>query len=125
MLYSIQVSGRLDGLNEYTKANRSNRYAGANMKKKNEGKVISAIRAAGLEGKRIKPPVRITIDWYEPNRRRDLDNIAFAKKFILDGIVKAGLLDNDNWEFVEGFIDYFYIDKANPRIEIVIEELER
>lgn len=123
MLYTIQVNGRLDGLNEYTKANRTNKYAGATMKKKNEEQVLSAVRAAGLEGKGINEPVRLIIDWYEPNRRRDLDNIAFAKKFILDGLVKAGLIINDSWDYVKGFIDYFYIDKQNPRIVIFIETL--
>lgn len=38
------IYGRLDGLNEYTSANRSNRYKGSQMKLKNESIVIEAIK---------------------------------------------------------------------------------
>lgn len=61
--------------------------------------------------------------WYRMNRRTDPDNIcAFARKVILDGMQKAGILDNDGWKQVAGFIDEFYVDKENPRV--VIELLE-
>ena len=33
---TLIIPGRLSGLNEYTKACRSNRYVGAKMKKENE-----------------------------------------------------------------------------------------
>jgi len=43
--------------------------------------------------------------WHEKSRRRDPDNIAFAKKFILDGLVSAGVLENDGWNQVNSFTD--------------------
>ena len=60
--------------------------------------------------------------WYEKNRKRDPDNICFAKKFILDAMVKNHVLPNDSQKYIKGFRDLFYIDKDNPRIEIFIEE---
>ena len=43
------ICGRLDGLNEYTKANRSNCYKGSKMKTKNEAVVIQAINLYKLK----------------------------------------------------------------------------
>ena len=65
-------------------------------------------------------PVIIKYKWYSPNSRKDVDNIAFAKKFINDGLVIAGILENDSRKFVAGFTDEFFIDKINPRTEIEI-----
>lgn len=116
MKFTIQ--GRLDGLNDYIKANRSNRYAGAEMKRRNEELVMLSVRKV-----KIKQPVKIAFKWYEKNLRRDMDNIAFAKKFILDALVKKEVLQDDGWKWVKGFTDEFYIDKKNPRVEVEIREV--
>lgn len=72
---------------------------------------------------KITKPVTIRFRWIEKNSRRDMDNIAFAKKFILDALVKKGVLQDDGWKWVRGFKDEFYIDKKNPRIEVELEEI--
>ena len=62
--------------------------------------------------------------WYEKNKKRDLDNISsFGRKVIQDALVDNGTLKNDGWENVVGFSDTFYIDKDNPRIEVIITEI--
>jgi Holliday junction resolvase RusA-like endonuclease len=58
--------------------------------------------------------------WYEPNRKRDKDNIAFAKKFCQDALVKSGTLANDGWAEIDGFTDTFEVDKRRPRVEVKI-----
>lgn len=65
--------------------------------------------------------VTLAFVWYEPNQKRDKDNIAFAKKFILDALQEAGTLTGDGWSQVVGFSDEFHVDKENPRIEIEIK----
>lgn len=117
---TLTIYGRLDGLNEYTKACRTNRFAGAKMKTKNED-IITACIIEQLRGVHFENPVRLTFRWYEPNRKRDLDNVCFAKKFILDALKNNGVIDNDNWQGVIGFTDTFLVDSANPRIEVEIE----
>lgn len=67
-------------------------------------------------------PIRYHILWVEPNRRRDLDNIAFGKKFIQDGLVKARVLKNDTRHEIVGFSDEFAYDSQNPRIVVTLEE---
>lgn len=118
----IVIKGRLSGLNEYTKACRNNKYAGANLKKVNEIKVTAAIYEC-CKNRKIEKPVSIIYRWYEQNRKRDLDNIAFGKKFVQDALVKNGVLQGDGWKDIVGFSDEFYIDRENPRIEVEIREV--
>ena len=122
MQHKFIIKGRLDGLNEYTAANRTNPYKGRKMKKDNEEVVIWSIRQQ-LRGLHINVPVILKYDFYEPNRRRDLDNISsFAHKVIQDALVKTDVLKNDGWNEIVSYIDQFYIDRNNPRIEVTIIE---
>ena len=67
--------------------------------------------------------VYLSFVWYCRNRKRDPDNIASAKKFIIDGLVTAGILPNDSLRWIMGFSDAFEVDAANPRIEVEICEI--
>ena len=120
-MITLTIGGSLVGLNEYTKANRTNLHVGANMKKKTETMITSFIQQQ-LRGTKIIDRCTIRFVWVEKDRRRDLDNIAFAKKFILDALVKNGILKGDGWSCVTGFSDSFRVDKERPRIEVYIEE---
>ena len=120
---TLIIDGTLAGLNEYTKACRGNRYSGAKMKKDNEAIIKSYIFLQGI--KPLKGRVKLAFRWYEPNRKRDLDNICFAKKFILDALVASGIIEADSWRCVVGFTDEFFMDKENPRREVGIYEFEK
>lgn len=111
---------RLPGLNEYVDICRQNRFQAANFKKEIEDDCLIFIKA-GLRGKTFAQ-VGITFTWYEKDRRRDKDNIAFAKKFILDAMQKGKIIENDGWSQIKYFKDEFEIDKSNPRVEVIIEE---
>lgn len=124
MRYTLIIAGRLDNMNDYTSACRTNQYKGAKLKQKNENVVKQAIYEQ-LGRLRIKNPVRMLYRWYEPNKRRDLDNIsAFGRKVIQDALVDTRVLQDDGWRYVKGFRDEFYVDKGNPRIEVEIIEDE-
>ncbi len=110
---------RLDGLNEYTRKNRSNKYAGHKTKLYNESFVYYSIREAKLQ-KITKYPVELKITWYEPNLRRDVDNITFAVKFILDALVKQGILENDSQKYVNKISHEVLVDKNKARVEVEI-----
>lgn len=121
MSYKFVIQGTLPNLNDYTRACRSNRYVGAKMKKDAEH-IVGVYIMQQLRGVHLEAPVRLNFRWFEPNKRRDLDNIAFAKKFILDALVSSGTIKTDDWNGVIGFSDSFDVDKNNPRIEVEIEE---
>lgn len=65
-------------------------------------------------------PMQITASYFCSNKNRDPDNISVARKFWLDSLVHAGVIQGDSWKYISGFQDRFYIDKLNPRIEIEI-----
>lgn len=62
--------------------------------------------------------VNVTITYFFPDkRRRDPDN--FNGVFLLDGLVKAGILKDDNFDCITLHLRGGY-DKQNPRTEIEI-----
>lgn len=117
--WKVTIPGLLPGLNEYIDAERAvkGKYKAAAMKKQAEN-VIGFMVKTQLRGVRFDRPVIIHYRWIEPNRRRDKDNVAFAKKFIQDSLVHAGVLVNDGWNQIEGFTDDFAVDPKNPRVEV-------
>lgn len=123
MKQHFTIYGRLDSLNDYTKACRANRYGANTMKKRNEAKVYEGIKRAGLS-KADKYPINLYIIWYEPNRRRDIDNVTFATKFIQDALVKAGILEDDSQKYIVGVFHRVLVDRDNPRIEVELKLAE-
>lgn len=118
MKYKFEISKRLMGLNEYTKFNRANKYLGATAKKKEQEYIFWCIRKQ-LGNISIDKPVIGHFTWIEENKRRDLDNICFAKKFILDALVQAKVLKDDNRRIVTNFTDSFeYADKSKVIVEL-------
>lgn len=99
----IEIPMKLPSLNEYVNACRTKYIVGSRMKAKVEKDITPFINKLPKFEKKI----RIKFIWVEANDRRDLDNICFAKKFILDAMVKAGKIPNDNRKYVDGFIDEF------------------
>lgn len=120
MQVTITLPFQLPGLNEYVNAERSNRHTAAKMKKDWEGRIALFLRTQCRE--QFEKPVKLHFIWVEPNRRRDKDNIAWAKKLILDTLVREGILAGDGWAHVEGFRDEFLV--GNPGVIITIREVE-
>lgn len=116
-MIKITLTGELCDLNTYINAERRNRFIGAKIKKDNTESVM-------WQTKNIKPitdyPVYVYITWYMKDQRKDPDNIAFAKKFILDALVENGILVNDGQKQITGFQDLILNDKKNPRTVIQI-----
>lgn len=61
---------------------------------------------------------RLYFTWFCKDRRQDPDNITAGRKPILDALQKAGIIENDGWKQISGFIDDFVVDAKNPRVEI-------
>lgn len=115
---TIKINYHFTYLNDYTNANRGNRYGGGSIKKKDTDAVVAQI----VSPKKMEVPVLVTFNWLY-STGHDFDNIRFAAKFVLDGLVKAGVLENDNQTWVKGFGgDYF--TKVEPGEEGVIVELD-
>ena len=130
MTYKLIIDGTLPNLNDYLKAERQTFRKGGKfttkgneLKKDTQELIIWAIRQQ-LRGVHITKPIILKYDFYEPNKKRDLDNIsAFAHKTVQDSLVLAGIIDNDGWKNIAGYVDQFYLDGESPRIEILLVEV--
>ena len=113
------IPGPLPGFNEMEAARgrirrgrgtaRHNSYN--DMKRKWEGLICLEIARH-----RVKPiTTRAEFDffWCEPDKRRDPDNIAAGKKFILDALVLAEVLPRDSQKWVKKVSDEFV--EPNPK----------
>lgn len=89
------------------------------MKKKYTQLVIDS-----AEGLPTIESANFHITWYSKDKRKDPDNIASGIKFLLDGLVEAGVLPNDGWKEIRSISHSFHIDKANPRVEVEIFEVK-
>ena len=106
----LVIDERLPGLNEYIKACRSNKYAGAAMKKRVEERIGFYILKSGIGP--VNSAFEANFTWFISNMRRDPDNIAFAKKFILDALQKYKIIKNDSAKFVKNLSDTFIYSKC-------------
>ena len=114
---TCKIPLKLPSLNDFIKACCKGWGARKTMKSKYELLISEYIKDMPI----FKNPVFIEFHWVEENHRRDLDNIAFAKKFILDAMVKSGKLIDDRAKFVTGFKDTFSYDTTS-RIILKIKE---
>ncbi len=98
----LEICGAFPTLNEYIQVERGNRFASAKMKKTYTDMVVYQTIGKKWEGGLAD----VIIEW-RTSRRADHDNVAFAKKFILDGLVKARVIGNDNPKHIRNFTDKF------------------
>ena len=118
----IEYPGRLPGLNEIIKAAKQGRgkyQPYAIMKEQYTSEI-------GWLAKKLPAYERvdITITWYEPNRRRDPDNVVGGTKFIMDGLVAGGVIKDDSQRYVNSITHRFKVDRENPRVEIEVQEVQ-
>ena len=111
-------------LNEYIERERTNRMIASSIKKKLTNTVM--IQALSANCNKPKRQVDMIFTWHVKGRY-DSDNIAFAKKFVLDGMVKAGVLENDSPKWVRHLKDYIYHDVnkgSSDYVEVSWEEID-
>lgn len=107
-MYRVIIPMKLPSLNEYISAckiQRGNWNKGNEMKQSTQAEMIYYLRKLP----KFEKPIKIKFRWIsEKGDRRDLDNICFAKKFVLDAMQQCERLINDNRKYVNGgFIDEF------------------
>lgn len=117
-MYHVEIPLKLPSANDYILACRSNKYAGAKMKSSIQQHIMYYLR--GLP--KFDKPVKIHFLWVEGNKRRDLDNVCFGKKFVLDALVSGGYLKDDNRKMVTAFTDDFMYGKEF-KVILDIEEV--
>ena len=118
MIEKLTIPGELPGLNEIIAMSKEHwaKYAGEKHSRTEE---IAWLAKREIKGKYQK--VDLVFTWYCKNMKRDKDNIIAGQKFVIDGLVAAGVIENDGWKQIRNIFHYFEIDNKNPRVEIIIK----
>ena len=95
----IEIIGRLPGTNEIITAAKKvgNGSVYTRMKRKFTSELAYRFRN-GLDG--VYELISLKLIWNEKKRYRDPDNVMGGIKFILDGLVQAGIIPDDNYKHI-------------------------
>ena len=111
---------RFPTLNEYIDCERGSTIAAASMKKKCTEQV--SVQCIEQSIPPVAGKVDLLFEWHS-STRHDPDNVAFAKKFILDGLQAAGVLENDNRKFIGTMADEIIQDDEDYVILHITENM--
>ena len=111
---------RFPTLNEYINCERGSTIAAAAMKKKCTEQVKEQCLSQHIQP--VNGKVDLLFEWHS-STRHDPDNVAFAKKFILDGLQSAGVIENDNRKFIGTMADEIIQDDEDYVILHITENM--
>lgn len=112
---SFTIQAQLPSLNDYVSACRSHWSKGAKFKEEIET-IIGWNIKRDLLNKSLLPitdPCEIYIEWHERTKKRDVDNIQSAQKFVLDAMQKYGVIPNDSRKYVKQIYHKIIDDKKD------------
>lgn len=115
----------MPSLNDYIDAISA--HKDAEFKTKYTKPMLAAIKRC-LHGWRCTdPPVILHYKFYEvrKGKRRDVSNIfSLTAKFFEDALVTAGVLEDDNPDWIKTFdVEFHYLDSDEPYIEVSLEQI--
>ena len=121
MQIEITIPGELPDLNEIIRIAKS--HFAAYAKAKGVHTEAVAWECVGCPRGQLTMPVDIICTWITKDLRKDPDNVSAGVKFILDGLVQAGVLPDDRRKQINSIKHEFGVDKHNPRVEVVLTEV--
>ena len=117
MRIDFEIPDQLPTLNEYISAERANRYMAAKMKRETQEFIMWHLPKLR---KPIETHVYVYFLWIRKDARADKDNVAFAKKYILDAMQERGIIKRDSWKLVTPYDRGFMVNKTNPRTVVTV-----
>lgn len=122
----LLIEAQLPSLNEYQYACRSHWSNGKEFKKNVEELIGYYIRISVKKKylRKVEKPCEIFIEWHEGTKKRDVDNIQSAQKFILDALQHCGILKNDSRKYVKQIHHRVFDDKKDFVVVRFVEEGE-
>lgn len=127
---TFTVKAKLPSLNEYIGEMNNTRYKGNRLKKDMMELIQWYIYESANNGKcrKVKPseyPVELHIEWHEKDKRRDVDNIKSAAKFLLDAMTGIGLIVDDGRRYISQIHDTIIDDKETFVVVEIIPKGEK
>lgn len=132
MTYKVVIENRqktfpMQGLNELLESQYWNARAKKfqNQVKADGDKVCRLAIQKYMRGVKIDKPIVCHIHKYVKDKKHDRGNLNSAiEKSFLDALQQRNVIKNDGFDDVMDSVFYTEIDKNNPRIEVIIEEME-
>lgn len=126
---TLEINGKLPGMNRIVDSAKTLKYQKGRKRVYvyTDDKRYYSDRIAQLcKLQRLKPvkTAILSVTFYEKAMRRDPDNIMAGCKFILDGLVRAGILPDDNVKHVRHLSCSFVPSAAADRITVTLTEAE-
>ena len=121
----IIIKTKLMDLNKYTNLNRTNQYAGASVKKKLTDYIMAECLSQRLKLDLDRSATYdLKIYWIVPDKRKDADNVYSQVKFMLDGIVKANIIDGDGRKSIRNITNYIRTVKGKEFVIVRLHALQ-
>lgn len=121
---AFSIVGILPGYNEYLNAAKGPFGAKEYTRLKKSTQAIVWFYARKARIQPITNPVRVSIQWQEPNRRRDPDNVQSGVKEIFDSLRDMGVLKNDGWKWITGIEQTVVHCPDQPGVLVQLYEAE-
>lgn len=124
MTQVMWIPVRFPGMNEIVASAKGFKGKGIGYSKlKAQFTSLVANRARALKLMPVTGQVRLSLLWVEPNKRRDPDNFTCAKKFLMDGLVEAGILADDGWDEIRCWTETWGVGEV-PGVRLEISDSE-
>lgn len=118
MSHVFFVPGKLPGMNDF----EGGRRWGYRAAKKKWEQIIGDSIIRSYAPKFTK--VFMEFQWHEMNRRRNPDNFSsMGRKFIIDSLVKQGIIKNDGWGEIMGWRDEWFVSEQYGVTVTLVGEL--
>lgn len=116
---TLKYENTIPTLNEYINEERGSKYKASAIKRD----VTKAIKLITISQTRVKLTGCYDLEchWYRQDKNHDADNVYFGIKFLLDGIVSAGILPGDSRRYVRHIHHYIHSGKNNY-VEVIFKE---
>jgi len=121
MSQTITIPGELPNLNAILAGAKRHWSSYASVKKAQTRKIawIAKNQLSPIDG-----PVDLVFHWVTKSRRVDPDNVSHGSKYILDGLVVAGILPNDGRKTIHSLTHlYPEPDPHAPRVTIELNPI--
>lgn len=132
MAYKVVIPSKrgsfpLKGLNELLDGRLYNPRTGKyhNPVKTENDRVCCAAIRRDLKGVKLKTPIKCTYYIFAQDKRHDRGNLSSAtEKSFLDALQTCKYLKNDGFSDVLDSEFHTELCRSNPRVEVIIEEVE-
>lgn len=124
MTVELWIPCRAPNLNDLIRASERHHHAYDKLKKQWANLVMLTVFAHPSPQVLLGRRCSVHFELVEQNTRRDPDNIASGTaKLVLDGLVKAGVLEGDGWKHIAG-LSFSWRVGSPVGVRVVLTETE-